>query len=179
MRLIVGLGNPGRKYENTRHNAGFMAADLLAVKLSADEFKEEKKFKAMITKTGDVIIAKPLTFMNISGEAVSLLLGFYKLTPDDLIVVYDDVDLPLGTIRVRAEGSAGTHNGMRSIIQQIGTEKFSRVRIGIESRGLQAPQEQSTESFVLEPFLPGEKEQIASAITQGVSAITKILADHN
>src|SRR3989338_4843414 len=120
MYLIVGLGNPGKQYADTRHNVGFMAVTAIATEKGAPQFKEEKKFKAGITKMEDFIFAKPLTYMNNSGEAVSLLVNFFKIAPEDLWIIYDDVDLPLGTIRIRPDGASSSHNGMKSIVSYLG-----------------------------------------------------------
>lgn len=133
MYLIVGLGNPGKKYELTRHNIGFEAVDLLARQLSVDINKT--KFKALIGEgrigSEKVILAKPQTFMNLSGESVQAMMAFYGIGPENLIVIYDDIDTEPGKIRIRKKGSAGTHNGMRSIIGLIKRDDFPRVRIGI------------------------------------------------
>lgn len=180
MKLIIGLGNPGPKYENTRHNAGYMILNALAQELTAQEFKTEKKFKADITTVTfneeKLILAKPTTFMNLSGEAAQLLMQFYKIKPEDLWVVYDDLDLPLGQIRIRKEGGPGTHNGMKSLIQQIG-QNFARFRIGIESRGATAPEKQDTSSFVLAPFMQEEQETAAEMVQKGVKAIKTALEE--
>ncbi len=134
MKLIVGLGNPGGKYEKTRHNAGFMALDFLAEHFGL-EFKKADKYKCEIAE-GDmfdekVILIKPQTFMNLSGQSARSVLQFYKIPKEDVIAVYDDVDLPSGNLRIRPSGSAGGHNGMKSIIQELGTEDFVRIRLGI------------------------------------------------
>lgn len=133
IRLIVGLGNPGPRYQNSRHNAGFMVLDRFAEE--HDLAFKRKRFNALIAE-GEVaghrvVLAKPQTFMNSSGEAVGKLYAFFKIAPQDLIVVYDDLDLPLGKIRLRAQGSSGGHHGMESIIGRIGTTDFPRLRIGI------------------------------------------------
>ena len=132
MYIIVGLGNPGKKYENTRHNMGFIAVDLIAEEYG---IKIEKlKFKALYGegKIGSekVILVKPQTFMNLSGESVREITNFYKLPIENLIVIYDDIDIPTGTIRLRARGSSGTHNGMRNIIYLLNDDGFPRVRVG-------------------------------------------------
>lgn len=133
MKIIVGLGNEGRQYASTFHNMGFMAADRLAEKLGAKFDKREcESIIAECYRGGEkIIIAKPLTFMNLSGVAVKQLLKKYKAEPKDLLVIYDDLDLPAASLRMRLKGSAGTHNGMRNIVDEIGTEEFVRVRIGI------------------------------------------------
>lgn len=133
MYLIVGLGNPEKKYFNTFHNVGFMCVDCLASKLDAEFTRVEcKSVTAHARANGQkVIIAKPVTYMNLSGEALVELTNKYKIEKGNLIVVYDDADIPIGNLRIRKEGSAGTHNGMRNIVQLLGTSSFPRVRIGI------------------------------------------------
>lgn len=133
MKLIVGLGNPGREYAATRHNIGFMVIDRLARRLGLAV--EKKKFKALFGQgqinSEKVLLAKPQTYMNLSGQAVAPLLRWHKLGPADLLVVYDDMDLPPGKLRIRPEGGAGGHKGMESIIMALGTEGFPRLRIGV------------------------------------------------
>lgn len=133
MFVLAGLGNPGKEYEGTRHNAGFAAIDYLAALYRIPMTKE--KFKALlgegVIQGEKVLIAKPQTYMNNSGEAIRAILDFYKLETQNLIVIYDDIDLNPGSIRIRHRGSAGTHNGMRSILYHLGTEDFPRIRIGI------------------------------------------------
>ena len=133
MKMIAGLGNPGSEYAKTKHNVGFMFLDALAEKLGADNWKT--KYDALVAEgrigTEKVLLVKPLTYMNESGRAVGPLLSWYKLAPEDLIVVHDDMDIPAGTIRIRRKGSAGGHNGMKSILYHVGDENFPRLRIGI------------------------------------------------
>lgn len=133
MYLIVGLGNPEKKYFNTFHNVGFMSVDKLVEKLGVEFNKVEcKSVTAHARVNGEkVIVAKPVTYMNLSGEAVVELTRKYKIEQGHLIVVYDDVDIPIGNLRIRKDGSAGTHNGMRNIVQLLGTSNFPRVRVGI------------------------------------------------
>ena len=136
MKLIIGLGNPGEQYKKTRHNAGFMAIEYLANQFSFDEFKKLDKHKAEIS-TGaingeKVLLIKPQTFMNLSGQAVRSVMQFYKIPTEDIVVFYDDVSLPSGNLRVRPAGSAGGHNGVKSLIQELGTNEFTRIRLGIE-----------------------------------------------
>ncbi|MBU1179584.1 aminoacyl-tRNA hydrolase [Patescibacteria group bacterium] len=155
MKLIIGLGNPGQKYEKTRHNVGFMSVDFLQKKIDAPEFKFNKKCKAEISKADGIILAKPQTFMNNSGEAVSKLLSFYKIEPEKIIVIHDDLDLELGKLREsKNRGSAG-HNGAQSIIDGLGTKNFTRIRIGIGRPPIKIP----PESYVLQKF---EKEELAA-----------------
>src|SRR5690606_4075906 len=132
MALLVGLGNPGPKYDATRHNIGFALADAMARAAGADDWKA--KGKSLLCKApfagSSLLFAKPQTFMNLSGEAVQALMAFYKIPPADMVVVTDDVTLPLGSIRVRANGGHGGHNGLRNIIEHVG-EGFPRIRIGV------------------------------------------------
>ena len=133
MKIIVGLGNPTKKYEGTRHNIGFEVidalADLCGIRVT------EKKHKALCGKGmaggARVVLAKPQTFMNLSGESVRALMDFYKAAPEDLLIIYDDIDLPAGSVRIRQSGSGGGHNGMKDIIRHIGTQDIPRIRIGV------------------------------------------------
>lgn len=137
MKLIVGLGNPDREYLNTFHNLGFMSVDKCAEILGM-EFKKQKCRALLAEKSigGEkVILAKPLTYMNLSGESVREILSFYKIPISDLVVIYDDYDLPKGEIRIRKSGSAGTHNGMRNIVKEVGSSSFARIRIGFKPEG--------------------------------------------
>jgi PTH1 family peptidyl-tRNA hydrolase len=133
-KMIVGLGNPGDKYEQTKHNMGFMALDLLAKEMNV-EFREEKPFMSAVGSTfvdGEkVFLVKPLTFMNESGRAVGPLLKYYNIDPEDLTVLHDDLDSPVGRVRLRQKGSSGGQNGIKSVITHVGTEAFNRVKIGI------------------------------------------------
>ena len=133
MHIVTGLGNPGLEYRNTRHNAGFQALDILA-----DELHIRITRHGMSGIYGDgirngerVILLKPQTYMNLSGDCVQKVLRFYKMPPENLIVIYDDIDLPVGSLRIRGNGSAGTHNGMRSVVNAVGTDRFPRIRIGV------------------------------------------------
>ena len=137
MYVVVGLGNPGTRYRNTYHNIGFMVADALAKKCKLRFSGKECAALTAKGRAGGVpfVIAKPQTFMNLSGESVKQLVRKYCDTEDELIVVYDDADLPVGRMRLREEGSAGTHNGMRSIVAELNTTSFKRIRIGIKTDG--------------------------------------------
>ena len=137
MKIIVGLGNPEKKYEKTYHNLGFACVDKTAELLAVDFSKQKCRAMLAETKIGGekVLLVKPLTYMNLSGESVREILSFYKASPQDLIVIYDDFDLPKGAVRIRKSGSAGTHNGMRNIIKEIGTENFARIRVGFKPEG--------------------------------------------
>lgn len=185
MKVIVGLGNPGREYEKTRHNAGAMCVDaFFAANCAANNFsnwKLSKKFKALISEgnlNGEkIILAKPQTFMNVSGEAVQSLVHFYNVPLADLWLIYDDVDLPLGKLRIRPDGAPGTHNGMKSVTQMLGTQNFPRIRIGIESRGHSAAKEQDISSFVLHQFSKDEAPVIAKAAKDAALALKKALKE--
>jgi PTH1 family peptidyl-tRNA hydrolase len=175
VKLVVGLGNPGDEYARTRHNVGFMVADRVS---EANNISlNQTKFKAMIGRGmiggEDVIIAKPQTYMNRSGESVSPLLSFFKLKPSDCIVICDDLELLPGKIRVRGKGGHGGHKGLMSIIEQVGSQEFVRVRVGIGR-----PVEQSRVSdYVLSPFSKDEKPVIADAIERAAKAVETIIKE--
>lgn len=166
MKLIVGLGNPGKEYALTRHNVGFMVVNALINDLN---LKTQAKYKGEIAQTvfgsETVILLKPHTYMNHSGESVRLVMDFYKITAKDILVIYDDLDLPVGKIRLREKGSAGGHNGMKSIIQHLGTQDFARLRIGIDKNPLY-----QTADYVLGKFLKQEEDQIIQAIRKAQQA---------
>lgn len=136
MKLIIGLGNPGDKYKNTRHNAGFMALDFIRADFGFEDFKLAEKHKSQISQgfigSQKVMLVKPQTYMNLSGRAVQSLVSFYKLKPQDVIVIFDDVDIESGKLRVRSSGSAGGHNGIKSMIECLGSDEFIRIRIGVK-----------------------------------------------
>ncbi len=172
MILIVGLGNPGMKYKNTYHNVGFMAVDALAKKCKVKIAKSEcdaLTCKA-IYKGVDFVIAKPQTYMNLSGEAVKKLVRAYDVDEkSQLVVCYDDVDLPIGKLRVRQEGSAGTHNGMRNIVKELNTQEFTRVRIGTKTDEL-AQHKVELIDFVLSKVDFDSKQVLTTAIESAVEA---------
>lgn len=172
MFIIAGLGNPGKKYENTRHNMGFLVIDRLA---SKNDIKVNKlKHRALV---GDgfisgqkVLLVKPQTYMNLSGESLGEVLRYYHAEPQNLIVIYDDFDLAAGTLRIRKKGSAGSHNGMKSVIEQVGSQDFPRVRVGIgESGGL------DWKDFVLGKVTGGQQQLISEAVEQAADSIMCIL----
>ncbi len=167
--LIVGLGNPGRKYAQTRHNAGFMLVDRLAERLGL-RFRR-MQFKALITdgrfQGRKIILAKPQTYMNLSGQAVRPLVRFYQIPAANLLVAYDDLDLPLGALRLRPKGGHGGHKGMRSIIEHLGTQEFPRLRLGIG----RPPGRMDAADYVLQPFSPAEMELMEIAFAKGVEGI--------
>lgn len=176
-KLVVGLGNPGDGYANTRHNVGFQVAARLA-KRARLEFGTKAAHARIAEGQLDgmlVAIARPQTFMNDSGRSVRKLLDRYRLAPADLIVISDDIDLPLGKLRLRANGGPGTHNGMRSIVSAIGSD-FARLRVGV------APVDGETEipdlaDFVLQPFGAGEQDAVSSVVTRSAEAVEVALRD--
>lgn len=133
MKMIIGLGNPGKQYEDTRHNIGFKVIDQLAESLSAPpmQSKFNGMFSTVHTSNGKVLLVKPLTFMNLSGQCVIPLMNYFNVNVEDILVLYDDLDIAPGKIRLRQKGSAGGHNGMKSIISHLGTQDFKRIRIGV------------------------------------------------
>ncbi len=175
MKLIAGLGNPGSEYAKTKHNVGFMLADALAEKLNITSWKE--KYNALVADAyigaEKIIIAKPQTYMNNSGEAIAPLMNWYKLEPEELIVIHDDMDIPAGTIRIRKKGSAGGHNGIKSILSLLGNENFSRVRIGI---GRPLPR-WTVVNHVLSPFTEEDAPKIKEAIEYLVPALECMVKD--
>jgi len=159
MFLIVGLGNPSKKFEKTRHNAGFQAVDFLVGE--KDKFNRSKKLNAEILKQGENIFAKPQTFMNRSGQAVRSLVDYYKIKPENVIVIYDELDLPFGEIRIRESGSSAGHNGIKSIIEHLGTDEFYRIRIGIAN---EKKDKIPADKFVLKKFSRGELKELEKKI---------------
>lgn len=174
MILIVGLGNPDKKYENSRHNVGFMVVD----KLTECTWRYSKKFKADVCHSliegQDVMMIKPQTYMNKSGEAVRNFVGFLNLSTDRVWIVQDDLDLDLGTLRVRKNGSAGGHKGVLSIINFLGTEEFPRFRVGIKTQALE---KMPSEKFVLQKFNKEEETILNEAIEKTVGEIKKALIE--
>jgi peptidyl-tRNA hydrolase, PTH1 family len=176
MKLVVGLGNPGAEYRETRHNAGFMVADALVDRWRVrDQWRE--KFDALLIKTTvrdePVIVAKPLTFMNLSGQAVAGLAGFYKIEPADVFVVTDDVALPLGRLRARRDGGAGGHNGLKSIIQSLATQAFPRMRVGV-GRG---DNRRDLADHVLGRFDADERDTVSAAVLRAADATEMFLSE--
>jgi PTH1 family peptidyl-tRNA hydrolase len=175
MFVVVGLGNPGKKYENTRHNIGFIVIDLLADELGIKVNK--LKHQALVGETrisGEkVLLVKPMTYMNDSGRSIASILRYYDVRLDELIVIYDDVDIPVGTLRIRKSGSAGTHNGMRSILYHTQDEGFPRVRIGV---GADRPMG-SLVDYVLGGFSKEQKEPVKETALRAVKAVEALIAD--
>ena len=173
--LITGLGNPGRQYSENRHNVGFMLVSRLADRLGVSFSRLESK--ALVTKAVykdyRLVLAKPQTYMNLSGQAVSALQRFYKIPLENLLVAYDDVDLPLGTIRLRPDGSSGGQKGMGSIIDHLGTQEFPRLRIGIG----RPPGRMDAAAYVLQDFSRGETEILDEVLERGVEAVLTFITE--
>lgn len=171
MKLIIGLGNPGEEYARSRHNAGWLVADAFAEKFRIGIAKHEKN---AMTGTGrvagdTVLVAKPLTYMNLSGDAVALLTNAYAESLDDVMIIYDEIDLPLGRLRIRPNGSSGTHNGMRSIVASLASEQFPRLRFGV--RGASYSESNRLRDYVLEDFEEAELPIVASGIERALDAL--------
>lgn len=166
---MVGLGNFGRKYKKTKHNAGFLILDELISKMGLS-WKKEKKFKSEVCSSGEVVFMKPLTFMNLSGEAVSKTAGFYKIEPKNIVVVHDDVDFDFGVWKLQFEKDAAGHRGVRSIIDFLGTNRFWRVRFGI---GRPPEDEFEVERYVLSSFTKQELKDIKDACTHIFDILNK------
>ncbi len=175
MYIVAGLGNPGTKYEHTRHNTGFEVIDILADKWGID--MTSSKYNALcgtgIIEGEKVLLMKPMTFMNLSGESVSDAIFFYKADPSQkLVVIYDDIDLPVGKLRIRPEGSAGGHNGMKDIIARVGTDSFTRIRVGVGAR----PDDWDLADWVLSRFSAEDETLMKDARAKAAEAVACILS---
>ncbi len=180
-RLIVGLGNPGAKYERTRHNIGFEIIDALAKRFPGVSLADNKRFQGT---TGEfrsaggasmqdnrIVLLKPTTYMNKSGQAVRAVLDWYKLEPTAVLVIYDDMDLPTGRLRMRLSGGAGGHNGMKSIIAHLGTKEFPRLRVGVGSADKSGDRDGAVVSHVLGRFSPEDRKIVDAVIPMAVDAV--------
>ncbi|MFA6183836.1 MAG: aminoacyl-tRNA hydrolase [Parcubacteria group bacterium] len=193
MKIIIGLGNPGEEYKETRHNAGFIILDEIKTKLEFPDFKFNKKFNALLsekniaqekTKLGfldkffssnkqkKIILVKPQTFMNLSGKTVRAILDFYKIAINDLIIINDDLDIIVGKYKLSSDSSSRGHNGVQSIIDNLGTQDFRRLKIGVEKNEGRASRQTPGEKFVLEKFSPDELSKVIS-LTNNI--LTEIL----
>lgn len=174
MYIIAGLGNPTKEYDKTRHNVGFEVIDRLAEHIGVDV--TEKKHRAFCAKGvldgHKVILAKPQTFMNLSGESLRTMMDFYKVTPQEIIVIYDDINLEPGQLRVRPHGSAGGHNGIKSIIAHLGTQEFPRIRVGVGAK----PPRMDLADYVLSRFSKGEQELMEDAFKEAALAASMIVS---
>jgi PTH1 family peptidyl-tRNA hydrolase len=175
VKLLVGLGNPGPQYRNTRHNVGFQVLDEVARRHGVTGWREAFQALTARTVTGGqpTLLAKPLTFMNLSGDAIGALSRFYKIDPADMLIVLDEAALPLGRLRARRSGTAGGHNGLKSLIEQLGTEELPRLRIGV-GRGDLA---RDLADHVLARFEPGERESMAAAVLRAADAAEMFVID--
>jgi len=199
MKLIIGLGNPGQKYEDTRHNAGFAALDFFKNNLSGfSDWQNSEKFKAEISEgeiggspspnasgfggiNQKIILAKPQTFMNLSGQTAAALVNFYKMEISEIIVLHDDLALPLGQIRLSQNSASAGHNGVQSIIENLGSQNFSRIRIGIKpakssflTRFFKTP----AEKFVLQKFSENEKKELSKVIEKTNEALKTVIVEN-
>lgn len=192
--LIVGLGNPGPEYEQTRHNIGFMAIDRLASDWSISLGKEKRfygifgegRLSSRLASSGKIRLLKPTTYMNVSGQSVRACADWFKCNPENILVIYDDMDLPLGKLRLRPSGSAGGHNGMKSIISHLGTQNFPRLRLGIgrgehwanhSNEAIATKANQNVANYVLGGFTASENKVVNELLVVTTSAVTSILAD--
>lgn len=173
MKIIAGLGNPGQKYDKTKHNTGFMTMDhyLDEKGLSLDKDKFEGLWTKQKINGEDVILLEPQTYMNESGRSVSQVANFFKVDPEDILIIQDDMDMPIGKIRIRANGKSGGHNGIKSIIRDLGTEKFNRLKIGIRH-----PKNATVVSWVLTPFNDKQQKLMDDAFDTSVKIIDDFIA---
>ncbi len=173
VKLVVGLGNPGREYEKTRHNVGWWVLDRISEELNSPISRE--KFNGLYSEvragSHKVILLKPLTYMNRSGESVSQFVRFFKLKPEEVLVIYDDLDLPLGKLRLRLRGSSGGHRGLQSVIDSLGTCNFPRLRIGIG----RPERKEEVVDYVLSPFKDEELPTVEDAVSRAASCVIEIL----
>ncbi len=172
--LIVGLGNPGREYEKTRHNCGYRALDILAAKLNCkvDKSKFQGLYGQITCQGQKLFLLKPLTYMNLSGKSVLQLSAYFHIPPQRIIVLFDDISLEPGRLRIRADGSAGGHNGIKSIISEIGSQDFPRVKIGV---GAKSHPEQDLADWVLSTFSASEEKALSSALERAADAALCII----
>lgn len=172
--LIVGLGNPGREYEKTRHNVGFRAVDMLAQKLNCkiDKAKFQGLYSQVNYSGGKLFLLKPQTFMNLSGRSVLQLSAYYSIPPERIIILFDDISLPPGRLRIRSEGSAGGHNGIKSVISELGSQAFPRVKIGV---GAKPTPEFDLADWVLSGFSAKEEKDLSFALENAVEAALTII----
>ena len=175
MKVIVGLGNPGKKYDNTRHNIGFEAIDYIADKegISINTGKHKALIGTGYMGGEKVLLVKPQTFMNLSGESLRPIMDFYKLEPEDFIIIHDDIDLDVGRLRIRRKGSAGGHNGLKSIISHLGSMDFPRVKIGVGEK----PKGYDLADYVLGRFPKEEAETMTTAFKDGAAAVVDMMTE--
>lgn len=187
MKLIIGLGNPGKKYELTRHNVGFMAVDKLQKEWKFPDFELNKKFNAEISEgncpvipseaegSKKIFLVKPQTFMNLSGNSVKTLMDFYKITPEDIIVIHDDLDIEIGKYKIATDSSSAGHQGVQNIIDNLGTQKFKRIRIGIEGEEKRKNRVMPSDDFVLQKFTEEEIKEVNKTFADILNNISGLL----
>ena len=176
MYIIVGLGNPGKKFDGTKHNMGFDVIDYLAdeYRIPCSGVSQKAMYGKGIIGGQKVLLAKPMTYMNLSGESVAALVNYYKIDPEqELVVIYDDISLEPGAVRIRKKGSAGGHNGMKNIITHLGTDHFKRIRIGVGEK----PKEWDLADYVLAPFGREERKKVDEAVKDAAAAVAFIVQD--
>lgn len=175
MYIIAGLGNPTKEYDKTRHNVGFSVIDILADRIGVEV--TERKHRAFcargVLEGQKVILVKPQTFMNLSGESLRSVVDFYKVSPDELIVIYDDISLDPGQLRIRAKGSAGGHNGIKNIIAHLGTQEFPRIKVGVGEK----PKGMDLADYVLSRFSKGEQELMDEAFQAAADAVAMMISE--
>lgn len=175
MYIIAGLGNPTKEYDKTRHNVGFSVIDVLADRYNMDV--SERKHKALCGRGAmegqKVVLMKPQTFMNLSGESIRAAMDFYKADPEDVLIIYDDVSLEPGQLRIRQKGSAGGHNGIKNIISHLGTQEFSRIKVGVGAK----PPRMDLADYVLSRFSQGEQKLMEEAFKEAAEAAVMIMTD--
>lgn len=193
IRIIAGLGNPGRKYEGTRHNIGFMLLDALVSRVNTiggatvnrtkESLSWQEKFGAEVLSVSifsdlhKVMLVKPQEFMNTSGVALGRIMRFYKYTPENLVVVHDDIDLPFGSIKIRQNGGEGGHNGVRSVVEQLGTKEFVRLRLGIGRPLASVDARPGVNDWVLSDFDSSEREILPSFLERSAEAVSELCAE--
>lgn len=173
--MVVGLGNPGLPYERSRHNTGFRAIDLMCSKehCRADRVRMKALTGFCTLADAKVLLVKPVTYMNLSGQAVRPLADYYKISPEHILVIFDDISLPVGKLRVRPGGSAGGHNGIKSLIAELGTQDFPRIKVGV---GAKPHPDYDLADWVLSSFTPQEEKLLAPALENAVEAVSSIIA---
>ncbi len=172
-RIVVGLGNPGPEYEHTRHNAGFMVVDVLGENLRATYWKDQAGAKVAVVRVAEeeIVLAKPQTFMNVSGSSVAKLADFYDAKPEDLVIVHDDIDLGPGRVAAKRGGGHGGHNGLRSLHEKLGTDDYLRVRVGVG----RPPGRQDAADYVLEPIHGEVAEELEGAVTTAAQVVMHVI----
>lgn len=176
MKLIVGLGNPGEKYSKNRHNVGFMVVDKLAKKVISEKWEVKSKFDAEIVQTKEYILAKPQTFMNDSGVAVAAIANFYKIDPEDIYIIHDDLDIALGSYKIAKGKGPKVHNGLSSVIEKIGTDQYTNVRVGVENREVRGNGGIPGVVYSLQDFTDAERKIVDEVIAKIVDELMRVVS---